>query len=79
MRGVTGKRIYARISSKSDLLGILKRLTYVMDKSARDQNLLEVKFVHCTLNKLKVTFVPRPTLSHFTCVRETEMAFCCSL
>ena len=26
-----------------------------------------LKFVHCTLNKLKLTFVPRATLSHFTC------------
>ena len=28
-----------------------------------------VKFVHCTLNRLKLTFVPRATLLHFTCVR----------
>ena len=29
----------------------------------------EVKFVRCTLNKLKLTFVPRATLSHFTVSR----------
>ena len=29
-----------------------------------------VKFVHCTLNKLKLTFVPRAALSQLTCVRE---------
>ena len=27
-----------------------------------------LKLVHCTLNKLKLTFVPPATLSHFTCV-----------
>ena len=27
-----------------------------------------IKFVHCTLNKSKLTFLSRATLSHFTCV-----------
>ena len=42
------------------------------------QNLL--KFIHCTLKKLKPTFVLRATLSHFTCMRglETEKALCFS-
>ena len=30
---------------------------------------VQVKFVHCTLNKLKLIFMPCATLSHFTSVR----------
>ena len=37
----------------------------------------QVKFFHCTLNKLQLTFVQHAMLSHFMCVRgETEKAFC---
>ena len=36
---------------------------------------VNLKFVHCTLNKLILTFVSGATLSHFTCMRgQTEQA-----
>ena len=36
--------------------------------SSFDGNSLVVKFVHCTLNKVKLTLVPRAMLSYFMCL-----------
>ena len=35
----------------------------------KDPEQLYVTFLHCIVNKLKLTFVPHATLSHFTRVR----------